>query len=1682
MQNKSRKVGKRITALLMCAVLLATSIPFIVANAAGTYNPIPAWPAAAADRGVSAYTTDDGSVKVSFPAATADTTYRTKSVTGYLLELVDLGSYDALHTETVLLNKFVTPTGAAPYEEEITAAEIAAKLAGGLDENHRYNVTVTAVDSDGWFSDELNTIVSNVPKFTYDPEMYSPITDYSHSMREMMTFESDSNGTALGVVSGGCIQLGAAENQTGVEDPTSATNKDSQGMRVRITGVPAGVEQTFDTAYSRQTWDFTGAKEVWFWLDMTQAAVTGLSFRLRTNEKVWIDWNEFYQSNPYLTSANRMGDIVYSTKGYTGGDAYIYVQRADGGWQKQMMKADGTVDLGYFKGYVRVPLEFFCSETASVVGVSNQELGVGTKRMSGNSVNASNIESWLSSLLFSDVTVDPAGTNINDALLIQHRAYNSKSGALGLGTVHTWVFNNTGLMQHETTGFDSISDALKNQTAAMIAAGLGESEARTTVTTGGESPDRAYVKDGTVMNREAGVKAISDLYSAGIAFSGCAAESVDKCVFVDNILFYKDNDDPYPENTLNGSVNTGNAVANYFDQTKEIPRAIFTACETYFNDPNWSDYRAVAYIENLIAGYKRAYGEAGVDTSFLEESALTATADTLLMRDSWNLFLDARQKCQDADTYTKDNNEPDDLVPALERELEKLPDPATLYSMSDALKAVVDRLHRIYGKLNLGQLDNLGAKAEQKMIDYFTYMETVLQENSMPVGQVLTDNPFIPFADFEQETVGTRAWQLENDSQNFNQVGKDYRYLKSFVSYTPQEFRDFTGYSSDTTSSSLTSDDATMNGFKGNLMQNGAWAYITENGFQGSNGATMTVDSQAYSGGQGYYNIISSSYMGANSATFDEQRANNMGQSTIKLGSLAKSLSGPVSPPLSLVFYADFSQLTDIRVAFSISTYYGGQPDDFAMDMSNDSASRLFYLLDPNSGEWVAANNADCQYALVSSGGADTDGDGVADLTLKNYKGFVMVPLYHFKKGGDAWNRGLKLDETKEALDTIWRISIGVAPGSNEGAADIDGKTFTIDNIGFSYDPVYYADVVASRGITDKPFDEIFKAKALPAEKFEQAVTAIDPYEDTSLAAATANARALYNTLSDYQKTRSSVIKAEARLQTYELWVTDPSTRPTAAITAAELDAAVSALPEAAKAAKNVEDDKDLYYPGLVADGGGGYTVNYAAYGLSAAQVDEIIALYTDTYKRLTTTDKATLTLKSEFINAYNAAMRCKSLENMVADLQTYTTGLQALYTNIREDKVAGDGSNLNFIKSDDANCALLQTLEDNYNTLDYFAKRLLVESQFKPQFSNAPNAVKRVLKNANTYTLTDGTTLLGGIKTTLARYNTLLNDTKAVLDSRTLFTAAQIQDLDSTITEYKNMLAAYYNVDELNAKIAEILDLFNVYDIGVSDTLIALDKDTLSGSSTYAVSYFEQYPIPAADEAWYVAFTSENGTMINGVHTLDYQVEITVGGTAKTYSSAELLAGIPAADAKALCTVENNTYTAADPLSAVIRPHFNAVPADTFTGQYSDTLYATLVDKDGNPVTDKSGNLLRKAILVTYAAEDSYAVTYPAEVQIAWQDTSEHTAGYTVKSSLKAGASLSVSAAANDSGQMTNVNTADTLQMIVSNGGATAFSGENNAATPAIQPSVHVETFDNKAVGRYTGTVKYTVTYTAAP
>lgn len=1655
MQKKNKKIGKRITALAMCVVLLATSMPFMIASAAGSYNPIPTWPAERENRGVSAYTNAEGDITVDFPAATANTTYRTgKTVTGYLLELVDLGLYDSAHTEVLILNKFVTPAGTAPYEAEITAEEIAAKLPDGLDENHRYNVTITAVDSDGWFSDELNTIVSDIPKFNYDAEVYSPILDFDHAMREMMTFESNPNGAAVGIATGGQLQIGGAENQTGAIDPNSATDMDSQGMRLRIIGEPTQ-QQTFDTAYSRQTWDFSQAEEVWFWLDLRQVDLTGLSFRLRTNEKWWTGWADKTVNSDYkVDGISDAFGTVYSTSGYTGTDAYVYVQRADGGWEKQYLNADGTLDIGHFEGYVRVPLQFFCSETATTVNATNEKF-----KDSGDKS-----EAYANSLkLAAPVTVDEAGTCITDALLLQNRCYSYTSGIFGL---------------------------TKNQfpVGTMLAAGIS-------VPTATDERRATVNADGTINRPENSYKAIEDLYAAGIAFTGCSADSVEKSLFLDNILFYKENDDPYPENTLNSVANTGNTVDTYFDQTKEIPRAIFTACETYFNDPNWSDYRAVAYIESLIAGYKRAYGEAGVNTDFLEEANLTATAATLGMESSWNLFLDARQKCQEADTYAKDNNEADDLVPKLEQELEKMPDPTTMYSMSDEMKAEVERLHKIYGKLNLAQLDSLGDKAEARLLSYFTYLKDTLQDNIMPVGQVLTNNPFIPFATFENESLGTRAWQLENDvlfdSVRSGNGYTDYRYTKGLLTYMPSNYEGFAGKTKDTINTVLllNTKQPTKDGMPADtiLQQTGCWANITENGFQGSHGATVTLDCQRYSDGEGLYSVFSTTYDSQNGESVDALRAAGTGRSTVQLGDLAKSSSGSSpNPPLCLVFYADFSHLSDFHMSVSISTFFDGTLNDFTVAMGTSASDQKFFLLDPNNGQWVQCQNTGYMSAFFSAAGADTNGDGTIDLQLKNYKGFIMIPLYHFKPG----NNSQKLDESALALNNIWRVSIGVAPGSDAGAVEMDGKTYTIDNIGFSYDPTFYTEGVASRaaaGVVDKNFDEIFEAKALPAEQFEKAVTAIDPYAgrnsgDTTFSTAVANARTMYNSLNEYQKTRESVIKANELLTKYESWVADTSLIPTPAITYSEMNTAISRLPDAAKNAAVTGDD-DLPYPGLLYDDTTKtYSVNYAAYGFTQETCHDTISLYQDSYKYFTSGEKTFLTNKNQLINAYNAAKRCENLENMLNDLQLYRADLAALYINLQEDPVAGDGSQVNFVSTDAAGIEKLQTLDAKYNSLDYFAKILLREGQFGSNLSNAPSAVSRVLKNAKTYTLTDDTTLVGGIPTTVQRYTTLINATKAKLTARELFTDTELQDLQSTIEGYKNMLSAYYNVSEMNAKIAELLALFDVHETAISSAEIALNETTLSGTSTYQITYSERYPIPAAGEECYIAFTAENGTMQCGAKTLDYKVDITVASTTKTYTSAQLLAGIPAAEAKSAFAVANNTYTSTNPFGAEIKAYLDAAPTGA-AGSYVDTVYATLVDKDGNAVLDASDQPIQKAVQVKYAGADTYTVTYPAEISVDWDDSSAKDVSYTVTSNLQTGAALSVSVTNDGTAKMNAVGTDATLTYTATNfGTAQTFTGTNTAVQPNDKPTVAVSGFASAPVGSYKTTLTYTVSYTAAP
>ncbi len=1768
-RDKKIKLGKSITALLLSIVLLVTSVPFTLAADPGTYDPIPTFSDDDA-REVSASINADGGISVSFPAATVSVLKKAKTISGYMLELVDLGTYTSLHTDTVILRKIVKPTGTAPYSAEITKAEIEQKLSTGLLDDHRYNVSVVAFDSEGWFSEPVNAYVSDVPTFVYNEDEYAPVTPNAYAAREVLTFESKAKNDAHGTYSdygttertqddnntrgksasfdfmqeGNHLTYGGSANDVGAKKYTYDASGNltdysrTKGYAMRIESAPTeAVPQTFDVSWSRQTWDPSGASEVWFYVDFSQVSVTGLSFRLRSNDK-WFaqDYDNNYDDDK--NGFNRYGDIIYSTvgaaigaskPGYTGEAPYLYLQQADGGWKKVLLSADGTIDLDHFCGYVSIPLKFMCSETDSIVTDSNTEFGVKNPQIDGKYI----YDQWSSTntterankyyndiiKLSAPVVVDPAGTSISDALLVRHYSF--------------------------TTNRPFTSSRYYVNGGMMLAPCMDASEGNKTTA---ELPKKAYIDaDGNVVNRENGYKAIEDIMSAGFKFTGCTADSanpsletsqnsIGKKIFLDNVLFYRTDGQQYNENTLNGAVNTGSPAKNYYDQETEIPRAIFNACQKYIDDPDWSDYRAVKYIDSLIAGYKKSikdYNKTAtekIDASFLEDANLDTKATALGMASVWEKYKTAKAECEAAGTFGSENSGANDIIWKLARDLDKMPNITDSIAVTDEVKAEITRIYKVYSKLNLGQLDLLGDVEEQKLLDYFNYFQNVLQANSVVVGQKLTDNPFVPFNTFENVDAGTNAWRFENAS-NAGTLNEDYNYKKGFITWTGS-FKSVSGHDKHTIESNLFGNDE-YDQLKNaiameDIKQYGGEAYISSNnGAQGTKGATLTIKNNLYDADKGYFNNISFTKDCKDFSKYSDLVKNNMGTDEVKLGDLSKEFNDTTgnAVPLSLVFYADFSQLNNYSFTVTIGTTYGGGPNNFGVDLGSSNKASYLYLLSPTTGEWVKATNETSprMYNYTSDYGADTDGDGVKDLSLHNYKGYVMIPLFHFKRGYVVGSGNPKLDETKEALNSIFRVSIAVAPVTAEDARDMEGKSFTVDNVGFSYDKNYYADKAAARGIQDKNFDELLQVKALPSEVFETKVSTVDVYGD-GFATDVVNARALYNSLSDYQKTLETVKKADALLTKYETWVNDTTLKPKPILDKDstgidETLSAINALPSEVKGTAKSDTvtgpdvqypggQNGLPYPGFVTAADGSVAVNYAAYGITQAQVDEIISIYEESYNRFSNAKKAlldvktsatdTLTPAEKLQNAYLAAKRCKLLEEYLAEIKAFQTEVQGMYT-----KYDVNGTVINLLTLDGDGVTRLENAKNSYQALPYYAKLLMQDSTAMPaiytQFANASKAVSKVLRNGKTYTDVLGATgaIDGGVVKLSKEYTALFNQTKGKLDAQELFTASELEKIKDTVDEYNSFISAYAKIKQLydgetvgsteNPEAAygieDILRLFPRYNADTTDKTIYLSKDKLSETDTYSVTYSEQLP-SATPVNTQINLTSVNGQLQNALgENAAYDVKVTVNGSTKTYSAADLTAGVKLSD------VANNTLTPGAPLTVNVEV---SVPAElAVANAISDKLVFTYTDDAGTVLKDSTGKELKKTLEVIYTPNDAYTVTIPAEFNVAWDDSTDQSVDCKVSTSLKAGAKLNVAVtcdgtpasagAYTGAGQLTSSNPSFNLTYNYKGFDPSDFTGINTDVGLNTTPYLSVSGWDAVPVGEYKTTLTYTVTYTDA-
>lgn len=1753
-KNSKIKIGKSITAVLLCVVLLVTSIPMVLAAGEGEYDPIPTF-TESDKREAAATLNDDGGITVSFPAAkVSERKTGTKTIDGYMLELVDLGTYTEVHTSTVLLRKMVSPTGTAPYTAEITADEIKTKVPAGLSDDHRYNITITAYDSDGWFSEAVNAYVSDVPTYVYDADAYAPVTNNVLAMREVLTFDKKGQADSHGSFSddgtdertaeinnvrstsgsldymqeGNHLTVGGRTDGVGVKDTGN-----SYGYAMRIeSAATTDSPQSFDTTWSRQTWDPTGASEIWYYLDFSQVSVTGLSFRLRSNEK-WFaqDFDNSYTDKN--NAFNRYGDMIYSTvgttkAGYMGEDPYLYLQQTDGSWKKVMLK-DGTVDLDHFKGYVRIPLQFMCSETDSVVTESNEDFGV-NKPMpdmyvwnSSDKTKANANKYYNEKIKLSQpVVVDPAGTSISDALLIRRYSFRINKTATLSG-------------EYYIDGGTMLAPCMATEDGGKTTA---------------NSPKRAYIdktKIGTgedpVVNRTNAFKAIEDIMSAGFKFTGCTYDpastsletnngSVGKKIFLDNVLFYRTDGQKYSENTLNGAANTGTPVKTYYDQETEIPRAIFNACQKYIEDPNSYDYRAVKYIEDLIAGYKKSIeeynkseeaGKSGIiDASFLEDSALDTKAAALGMAEDWEKFKTAKQACIDGKTYGSANSGAEDFIPMIAAKLEQLPEfNDNTLAVSDEDKAVVKSLYEVYIRLNLSQLTMLGRAEEEKLLKYFSFIEEELADNSVVIGQALTNNKVIPFGDFSSLEKGTRSWQFEN-SKYTGQVGKDYYYSKGYLTYQVP-FASLSAHREDTATPTLIptgalGNDPQRNGIT-DYRQNGTSAIITSNGLEGRNAATVTVNNQYAEDRKGWYNCISITKglvdkEPSSSGDYSALRANNM--SSESLGDFAKSYTKNdigETDRLALVFYADFSQLDTFTMAFNISSYYEGAAEDYTLDFGSNNAASYFYLINPKTGEWAKCTPKDESkrriYAYTSEYGIDT-GDGDY-LTLSHYKGYVMVPLFQFSRGvqGISATSNYRIDEKAESLNNIFRVTIGIAPLSNyddssvngKSAAAMNGKSFTIGSVGFTYrqgTSAYGAGVQNRTG--DVSFDDYAQVKSLTSMQFENAVADVDIYKANTRTEKINKALALYAQLSDYQKTIPSVARAYSVLQKYKSIDDGITLLDQPQIAVADLKPLIEAMPAAATGG-SVTDSNALPYPGFVIGTDESGTekplINYGAYSITAADVQNIINWYEQSYERYT--DEAIAALGTENVtkmeNLYKVAKRLRLLESYrdgyTSDSGTAITGIKDL--NALVASMYGETGKATDLTTDcrlmpTGQTAALENYLEKYNDLDYYAKYILTDKADKfasaPQYKNyakAAEAVNKVLANIKTYTddIT-GKTVKGGVVRLEEKYTALYNTVKGQMDN------SGIQDLTAiteAVEEYNSFKGYIRQVQEVNDGntvnssdgealhgIIDTLRIFPNFASEVDKDSVALNKDATTGTAVFTLSNAVNYP----DGSYTLRVTSKNGGLkdVSG-NILDYNVAMT-GAIEKTVTAKALNTSPETAD------VANNTASAAAPKA--INFTFT-VTGVTVTSE--DVITIELIDNaTGEVAVDKTTNEpVRKTINIHFAADDFFEVTIPAEIDVPWGETEPVDVSYKVTSSLDTGSKIGVSVArsasvANDT--LTNAATSTyALPYTSQNFTSTEFTGTNEGALPAQKPSLTISGWTDAPIAEYSTTLTYTVDYT---
>lgn len=1115
---KKKLSSKKCIAIALALVMIITSIPLMMVSAVttGAYDPAPYWGDDPTDKygaintNFVATLNTDGSVDISFPNANAQKTYNSsadKTIEKYVFTLTKLqedGTRKEIYSEVFTKAQVATGTVGAKYPNNIYYGPGVLESFPDYDVQSTYDVAIMAIDSDGWFSDKIHTLLSDVPYYDISAD-FSP--NETWVAREMLLFGGKGNAQINGepqtpdgkennrdymVYSGSKINTDGYLAGMGYDQTTGGA------YRFWINGEYDGTPYSVQTTWSRSHYNFTNAQEVWFYVDFSRVNLTKVAFSLSSNQKTFTTW----KSGKDTSDAANYGDL-FSTASVAGVNTGViteglYIQNDDGLWESTSMTDGYFTELSGYKGFIRIPVEYFILQVdQNLMHYSN----IIQKESFGTALD--DLKNWVNSVSFLDATYDKVIlTDTNGTVKGEFTDTISEEISSKAADGDSW--------SKEAVSFINV---VVNPAGTPVNAALSLQERFQKVQ--GGTKKRSY-EMGTMLNTDASAtvsvsgttatysidyanapKAISDMLSAGIEVAGWTSDSVAKSFYIDQVMFCQKAEGA----TFNadGSVATtssvkfpeedgfagdlGKKVAGYYDRTVEVPKAIANYITEYVGKtPSLDDVKAIEHIDEIITTYMDCFP----NCSTVKDAIEYLKSDAIGQVEAYNRYIKAKDFITEYINKEGEVNKNDNAVKTFEAGVELLPS-AEFADYNDVnLKDQLEFLMALYKSFNLSHFEILGAEAEKK----FTELYSIMMGEEVKTGYSIGGYPYIPFNDFEKNISGYNAGysigQLALDYfddypavSDKNLRATDVNNTKNFVTYVtpnyiPQSGQNWVGNAKAVGWSVAdyrpTADNVLSNSneiFDAPNYFGRMNAEISNVGFAGSQGVKVNLHGDITTldaDNSPVFATISTTYKGQNVNTWTELQGLNLAAlqltDTYADGTTAKdnerygtTSTGEQVAPNSFVMYVDFTDVENIAMNIKFILNNGSGTDvNCYFCGGGETATPTIYVLDEN-GEWT-----DVQISVSAIDTSSTSfAVGLCSITsagtkLEGYKGFIRIPLSMFripKRDGLEENYLILDNNLNKYTITQAKVSFWDYDTENKNI----GKEINIDALGFTYDP-----------------------------------------------------------------------------------------------------------------------------------------------------------------------------------------------------------------------------------------------------------------------------------------------------------------------------------------------------------------------------------------------------------------------------------------------------------------------------------------------------------------------------------------------------------------------------------------------------------------------------------------------------